>query len=83
MTLSLSRAAAAAVLIAAASTASAADVPSPSQFLGFTVGSDRVLADYKPPEMSLYVIYPPTRHLSAKVRVFVDFLVERFSRRPF
>ncbi len=42
-----------------------------------------ILADYKAPETSIYVIYPPTRHLSAKVRVFIDFLVERFAGRPY
>jgi hypothetical protein len=25
-------------------------------------------------------VYPPTRHLSVKVRLFIDFLVERFGR---
>ena len=29
--------------------------------------------------LALYAIYPPTRHLSVKVRLFIDFLVERFS----
>jgi DNA-binding transcriptional LysR family regulator len=42
-----------------------------------------ILADYKAPELSIYVLYPPTRHLSAKVRVFIDFLVERFAGRPY
>ena len=42
-----------------------------------------VLADYRPPELSLYAVYPPTRHLSVKVRAFIDFLVERFGRRPY
>ncbi len=41
------------------------------------------LADYKAPELSIFVLYPPTRHLSAKVRVFIDFLVERFAGRPY
>jgi len=27
--------------------------------------------------LALYAIYPPTRHLSVKVRLFIDFLVER------
>lgn len=40
-----------------------------------------VLAGYKAPELSLYAIYPPNRHLSVKVRVFIDFLVERFGQR--
>src|SRR5215471_9585898 len=42
-----------------------------------------ILADYKAPETSLYAIYPPNRHLSAKVRVFIDFLVERLGQRPY
>jgi DNA-binding transcriptional LysR family regulator len=41
-----------------------------------------ILADYKAPELSLYAIYPPNRHLSVKVRLFIDFLVERFGQRP-
>jgi DNA-binding transcriptional LysR family regulator len=40
-----------------------------------------ILAEYKAPELSLYAIYPPNRHLSVKVRLFIDFLVERFGRR--
>lgn len=35
------------------------------------------LDDFKPPHLALYAVYPPTRHLSAKVRLFIDFLVER------
>jgi DNA-binding transcriptional LysR family regulator len=35
------------------------------------------LADYKPPQLTLYAIYPPTRHLAVKVRLFVDFLIAR------
>jgi len=42
-----------------------------------------ILADYKAPELSLYAIYPPNRHLAVKVRVFIDFLVERFGQRPY
>jgi len=37
-----------------------------------------ILADYKAPEITLYAVYPPTRHLAVKVRLFIDFLVERF-----
>jgi DNA-binding transcriptional LysR family regulator len=37
------------------------------------------LDDYHPPQLKLYAIYPPTRHLATKVRLFIDFLVERFS----
>src|SRR6185295_12613865 len=42
-----------------------------------------ILTDYKTPALSLYAISPPTRHLAVKVRLFIDFLVERFGRRPY
>jgi DNA-binding transcriptional LysR family regulator len=41
-----------------------------------------VLTQYKAPEISVYAIYPQTKHLSVKVRVFIDFLAERFDGRP-
>ncbi len=42
-----------------------------------------ILSDYKAPEIAIYALYPQTRHLSVKVRVFIDFLVERFGGRPY
>jgi DNA-binding transcriptional LysR family regulator len=39
----------------------------------------QVLADYAPAPTSIYAVYPSRRHLSAKVRTFVDFLAERFA----
>lgn len=42
----------------------------------------RVLKPYKAPPLTLYAIYPPTRHLAVKVRLFIDFLVARFSGVP-
>jgi len=42
-----------------------------------------ILPAYKAPEIALYAVYPQTRHLSVKVRVFVDFLVARFGGRPY
>ena len=42
-----------------------------------------VLDGFEPKPIDLYAIYPPTRFLAAKVRLFIDFLVERFARvRP-
>jgi DNA-binding transcriptional LysR family regulator len=40
------------------------------------------LDDYKAPPLTLYAIYPPTRHLAVKVRLFIDFLVARFAGVP-
>jgi DNA-binding transcriptional LysR family regulator len=49
----------------------------------FLVGEDiragrlvEVLTDYRAPELGIYAIYPSRKHLSAKVRTFVDFLAE-------
>jgi len=42
----------------------------------------RVLKPYKAPSLTLYAIYPPTRHLAMKVRLFIDFLVARFAGTP-
>lgn len=38
-----------------------------------------VLTDWRRSPNPLYVVYPPNRHLSAKVRVFVDWVAELFS----
>ena len=38
-----------------------------------------ILPDYHVPDSAIYAIYPPGRHLSPKVRVFVDFMVEKFN----
>ena len=55
----------------------------------FLIGDDlragrlvRLLSNYPPPEQALHALYPPGRHLSAKVRTFVDFLVVRFGGEP-
>ncbi|KLN61618.1 LysR family transcriptional regulator [Kiloniella spongiae] len=36
-----------------------------------------LLVDYKLPSQTIYAVFPERRHLPAKVRVFVDFLVEK------
>ncbi|SDI69421.1 LysR family transcriptional regulator [Pseudomonas panipatensis] len=38
-----------------------------------------ILSEYRLAAGSLYAIYPPGRHLSHRVRVLIDFLVERFT----
>lgn len=39
-----------------------------------------VLADWQPAPLPVHVLYPANRHLSTKVRVFVDWIAEVFSR---
>ena len=40
----------------------------------------RVLPDWEAPSIPLHVVYPPNRHLSGKVRAFVEWAVEVFAR---
>jgi DNA-binding transcriptional LysR family regulator len=42
-----------------------------------------VLTDYQWPVTPAYAIYPPTRHLSYRVREFIDFLAEYFAGVPY
>ncbi|HEU5178495.1 MAG TPA: LysR family transcriptional regulator [Burkholderiales bacterium] len=38
-----------------------------------------LLQDYTPPPVPIYAVYPSRKHLSAKVRRFVEFLIARFA----
>jgi DNA-binding transcriptional LysR family regulator len=38
-----------------------------------------LLDGFEPKPIDLYAIYPPTRFLAAKVRLFIDYLAERFA----
>lgn len=42
-----------------------------------------VLADHAWPELSAYAVYPPTRHLSGRVRAFIDYLAEALAGEPY
>ncbi len=42
-----------------------------------------ILTNYHAPPLAAYAIYPQTRHLSQRVRAFVDFLVKRFEGVPY
>lgn len=39
-----------------------------------------VLEDWRPADYPFYVVYPPNRHLSNRLRVFIDWIAERFAR---
>ncbi|MEQ8357535.1 MAG: LysR family transcriptional regulator [Kiloniellaceae bacterium] len=39
----------------------------------------QLLPDYHWPDSAIHAVYPPGRHLSAKVRSFVDFLIAQFA----
>jgi DNA-binding transcriptional LysR family regulator len=57
----------------------------PSFIVGADLAAGRlapVLPGYRVPELGIYAVYPHSRHLSAKVRSFVDFLLPRLGKRP-
>jgi len=43
---------------------------------------EKVLEDYEVEPINIYAVYPHNRHLSAKVRLFVDFLKDWFGKCP-
>ena len=72
-------------VLRAAALRSAGLVLLPSFIIGADLCAGRlvsVLPGYRVPELGIYAVYPHSRHLSAKVRSFVDFLVPRFGERP-
>jgi DNA-binding transcriptional LysR family regulator len=57
----------------------------PSYITGDALRSGRlvsVLDEYPTPTFTLRALYPSNRHLSAKLRGFVDFLADRFGKEP-
>ena len=42
-----------------------------------------VLESYVPATLSAWAVYPQTRYLSQRARLFIDFLTERFGDRPY
>ena len=42
-----------------------------------------VMPNYYPRQLGAYAVYPQTRYLSRRARMFIDFLVERFGENPY
>jgi len=42
-----------------------------------------ILTEYVPAPLEIHAVYPHRKHLSAKVRTFVDFLHDRFHPKPY
>ena len=42
----------------------------------------QILPDWTREPLPIYVVYPPNRHLSAKVRAFVDWTADMFAQHP-
>jgi DNA-binding transcriptional LysR family regulator len=41
-----------------------------------------LLRDYSTPELEVVALYPHRRYMSAKVRAFINALVQRFAKEP-
>jgi DNA-binding transcriptional LysR family regulator len=57
----------------------------PTFIVGEDVAAGRlkiVLPDNRPGDLSIHALYAPNRYLAAKTRVFIDFLVDRFGKKP-
>lgn len=42
-----------------------------------------IMKDYCPHQLTAWAVYPRTRYLSRRARLFIDFLVERFGENPY
>ncbi|MFZ4124665.1 MAG: LysR family transcriptional regulator [Rickettsiales bacterium] len=58
----------------------------PSFIIGYDVKQGKlthVMPEFEPqPERNIYALFPHNRYMSAKVRLFVDFIAERFNGTP-
>jgi DNA-binding transcriptional LysR family regulator len=69
-------------LLAEAAAQGAGIVFEPGFVVGEYIRAGRLvplLPEFETPSSPIYAVYPSRKHLAAKVRVFVDFLVERFA----
>jgi len=58
----------------------------PTYMIGLDIKSGQlrpVLEKYEPAEFPIYAVYIHRRHLSTKVRTFVDFIYELFQPTPY
>lgn len=58
----------------------------PTYIVGLDIKDGRlqpVLEPYEPPQLPIYALYTHRKHLSAKVRTFVDFIGARFQPSPY
>ena len=69
-------------LLAEAAARGAGIVFEPTFIVGPEVRAGRLvplLQEFEPPPVPIYAVYPSRKHLSAKVRRFVEFLLVRFA----
>jgi DNA-binding transcriptional LysR family regulator len=73
------------IVLAEAAVAGRGIVMGPTFYVGPLIREGKlrpVLPRYKLPELGLHAVYPQRGYVAPKVRVFVDFLAQRFGRKP-
>jgi len=73
-------------MLRAAAVGGAGVVLLPSFYVGEDLERGRlkaVLTDYRVQEYGIYAVYPSRKHLTAKVKTFIDFLSERYGSEPY
>lgn len=73
-------------MLRAAAVGGAGVVLLPSFYVGEDLERGRlkaVLTDYRVQEYGIYAVYPSRKHLTAKVKSFIDFLSERYGGEPY
>ncbi|SDY36368.1 DNA-binding transcriptional regulator, LysR family [Collimonas sp. OK242] len=72
-------------LLLAAAVAGMGVIRQPTFIIGDAIRDGRlvpILTDYHGDALAIHAVYPSRQHLSAKVRTFVDFLVQQFGEVP-
>jgi len=57
----------------------------PTFIVGEDIAAGRlkvILPNNRPADLTIHALYAPNRYLAAKTRVFIDFLVDRFGKKP-
>ncbi len=58
---------------------------SPGLIIGEDLRAGRlktVLEDFRQPDLTIHAVHPHQRHMTAKLRVFIDYMIERFAAAP-
>lgn len=61
-------------------------IQSPTFIVGQEIASGKlvaILADYPYSSLNAYAVFPQTRHLPQRVRLFIDYLAEKFGGEPY
>ena len=73
------------IVLAEAAVAGHGILMAPTFYVGPLIRDKRlkqILARYRLPDLPIHAVYPQRTHVPPKVRVFIDFLAQRFGKKP-